>query len=633
MDVLLHEEGVFSFESFRLDPIRRTLTRTGQPIPLRQLLFEALHYLAQHHGRVVGREELTAAVWGGRVVDENNLGQAISALRRALRDAGATGEIIVTVPGRGYKLAAAVTFEPVPPSVAQVESTPAPVLAPAVAPPRGRRLIAAAAALLVVSAAAAAYLWRQSPGSAEFAPPPHSVAVLTFANAGGDPAQAYLADGLADEVTDRLSRIGALHVSARTSALSFKGSHATAGEIARRLNVRTVLEGSVRRTDTGVHVSVSLIDGGTGYRIWEDTRDVSTADSTHLAGDLAAAVTAALNVTPNAQEGAQLTLGGTDNPAAMDHYLHGLTVAIGGGPEALRPALTSFEAAVAADPAYALAHLYRGVALEQLADWETGHDQAWIDETQAEAEGEVRRAIALAPNLGAAHAALAEMLEKNHVDFAGALAEMDYALLLSPGDSQTKMTYAFLQVHVGRFQSGIAAAREAAVLDPLSPRIYRELSNVLIESRQFEAANVALQHARQSEPAETMNDRIYAAQIEIGLGHPDKVVQLCTGLQNHEMLEYCAIAQHALGHDEDAQRALDAMQKSLGDPGALNYAEVCAQWGRTAEALAWLKTAVRLHDTGLPYLRASPLLDPIASTSDFKEIDRQLNFPPSAPVP
>jgi tetratricopeptide (TPR) repeat protein len=325
---------------------------------------------------------------------------------------------------------------------------------------------------------------------------------------------------------------------------------------------------------------------------------------------------------------AQLTLGGTTDPAALDAYLHGLQIATGGGGASRRPALAAFDQAIALDPRYAMAHLYRGLMLEQLTDFEDGHDLAWISQTQADAEASVRRAIAIAPNLGAAHAALAEFLEKNHWDFAGALAEISHALELAPGDAQTRMTYAFLQIAVGHRELAEAAASQAASLDPLSPRIYRELANVLIEARDFPAAQVALRHARQTEAAETPNDRYYAAQIELGLGHPAEVVRICAGSHDWIFEQLQAIADHALGRDDEAAHLLADLQQRLGDSAAMQYAEVYTQWGRTEEALKWLRTALRLRDPGMVYLRASPLLDPIMQTADFRDIERQMNFPP-----
>jgi thioredoxin-like negative regulator of GroEL len=114
----------------------------------------------------------------------------------------------------------------------------------------------------------------------------------------------------------------------------------------------------------------------------------------------------------------------------------------------------------------------------------------------------------------------------------------------------------------------------------------------------------------------------------MGLGHPTTVVQLCGGSHEWNFQQLQLIADHALGRDDEAAHLLADLQQRLGDSAALQYAEVYAQWGRTEEALKWLNTAMRLHDPGMAYLRASPFLDPIMQTADFKDIERQMNFPP-----
>jgi serine/threonine-protein kinase len=657
MDVPFHDKGIYRFDGFVLDPLRRSLSHGGARIALHGRPFDTLLYLLQHHDRVVTRAELFAAVWPDRVVEENNLGQAIAALRRALQDRAAE-TLILTVPGRGYRIGVAVEYhagsqqphgapdgggEVLLPAAARETAAP-----PAAAARRSARTAAGRwmAFALLGAALAAGAVWsllHRADRAPPFAPPSHSLAVLAFTNLSGNPARDYLSDGLADEVIDRLGRIGALHVAGRQSSFSFKqgagsfkqgggggprGTGATINDIARRLNVGAVLEGSVREAGPNLQITARLVDGVSGFRIWSETYDAAPRQAPMLASEIAAAVTTALNVKLSTADTAQLTLGGTTDPAALDAYLHGLQLGVGGGEAARRPALAAFEQAIAHDPNYAMAHLYRGVFLDQIGEMEGGHDEAWTTGMEAEAKKSVRRAIEIAPDLGAAHAKLAEFLLTIDWDFAGALAEISRALILAPGDPQTRMSYANLQIIVGHKEIAEQAAYQAAALDPLSPRIYRQLANLLIQAREYEAAQVALRHARQSETEETPNDRYFTALVELGLGHPAEAARLCAGSHDWNFEQLLAIADHALGRDEEAAKLLADLQQRLGDSAALQYAEVYAQWGRTQDALKWLKTAMRLRDPGLAYLRASPTLDPIMQTADFKDIERQLHFPP-----
>lgn len=627
MDVPLREKGIFGFAAFRLDPMRRTLTHAGTRVQLRQLLFEALQYLVVHHTRIVTRDELRQAVWGGRSVEDNNLGQAISALRRSLREAGATEELIVTVPGRGFQFAAAVTFEPEPVAVGFLDPPSAPFHPP---PRRAWRTVPRLAAVSAWVCAATGIwmaLWLHH-AEPPFEPPPHSLAVLAFSNLTGDPGEAYLADGLSDELTDRLGRLGGLHVAARRSALAFRGGNATVGDIARRLNVGALLDGSVRRAGNRIRVTAQLIDAVSGYQIWSQTFDQKRDDSLAVESALAAAVLNGLKVTLSGADDSQLTLGGTKDPAALDFYLHARAEAAQATLDGVYAAQADYEKAIARDPAYAMAHLGRADMLYSLVERVARPDQAWLNRTAAESESEERRAIALAPDLGAAHAHLASTLAEQHLDFVGALAEAERARTLAPNDARSLMLVAFVQAVAGHVQDAVATANKAAALDPLTPSTYRWLASTFVKARDFHAVQIALHRARALETAANSNDHYLAAVAEYGLGHPEEAVREAQFVDDWGRAEYLAMAYHALGRDAEADHAMADLQKALGDGGALPYAEVYAQWGRTQDALLALQKGMRTHDSDLVILKVDFLLDPVAHTDVFQDIVRQLNFPP-----
>jgi DNA-binding winged helix-turn-helix (wHTH) protein len=212
MDVSTNDQGLYSFGPFRLDPTRRALTREGVPIKLAGRLFETLLYLVRNAGRLVDKDELLAAAWPDRVVEENNLTQAISSLRKLLYVEGEATPMIATVSGRGYRLAAEVRLDSGAPAQSFAGFT-APAPAPAVPAAATRPRTAPRFAVLavgVVGVALAAWAWssgvsRAPAGGAAtqappFSPPAYSVAVLPFANIGGTPANDYISDGLSEEV-------------------------------------------------------------------------------------------------------------------------------------------------------------------------------------------------------------------------------------------------------------------------------------------------------------------------------------------------------------------------------------------------------------------------------------------------
>jgi TolB-like protein/DNA-binding winged helix-turn-helix (wHTH) protein/Flp pilus assembly protein TadD len=637
MDVPFREKGIYRFDRFKLDPLRRTLSRGDARIALQGRPFDTLAYLVQHNDRVVTRTELFAAIWPDRVVEENNLGQAIAAVRRALQDHAAE-ELILTVAGRGYSIGVPVAFEPYELTASDNSATFALALAETATatPPSaaegatGSRFAVISVLVFTAIMAATALLWYRAGQAPPFVPPAHSVAVLAFTNLSGDAKQDYLSDGLADELIDRLGRIGALHVVGHASTFIFKHGSATATEIARRLNVAAVLEGTMRLDEKRSHVTVQLIDGATGYVTWTHDYDAPANGSAGLANEIAASVTTALHIPLAAGDNAQLALGGTTDASALDAYLRGMQLRIGGDPAKLEAALAAFQTAVARDPAYALAYVQLAKTLLSQTQWEPERDEAWKNEKTALAVANVRKAIALAPQLGTAHSQLANLLVDFDLDrdLTGALNEAERALLLAPGDSQVLQDVSYVLSAVGHQAQAEAAASTAAALDPLSPVAYRQLALTLLFGRKFVEAEAAERHALQSEPAETEYDRYLLARIALGLGHPAEVLRLAPRISGFVGQYVLAIAEHQLGHDADAERALAALRKLTNDDAPLRYAEVYAQWGRTQDALAWLRLAASNHDHALLLLKEDYALDPIATTADYKAIERQQNFPP-----
>jgi DNA-binding winged helix-turn-helix (wHTH) protein/tetratricopeptide (TPR) repeat protein len=179
MDISIREKGFYAFGPFLLDPIRRSLTRSGMPVALTPKAFDALCYLAENPGRVISKDELLSALWPGRVVEEGNISQTIFTLRKALGDGGDAERFIVTAPGRGYRFTAEVGLESWKPPARE------PDLSMPVEPPSARygRHIAAVLALAVV-AAGAALIWRRSAPTAGDT----AIVLVKFQNATADPA-------------------------------------------------------------------------------------------------------------------------------------------------------------------------------------------------------------------------------------------------------------------------------------------------------------------------------------------------------------------------------------------------------------------------------------------------------------
>ena len=465
-----------------------------------------------------------------------------------------------------------------------------------------------------------------------FAPPPHSIAVLPFINLSGDPAQEYFSDGLTEELLNSLAEIDGLQVAARTSSFSFR-EHPDVVSVAHRLNVATVLEGSVRRSTNTIRVTAQLVNAVTGFHIWSKTYDRDLGDVLKLQTEIATAVASALEVTLLRDVSAKIELGGTRNPAAFDAYLRGAkaysTLHDANDQQSAAVvypvAAAAYTEAIRLDPNYALAFVGRSMTLSQYAgDWLTGqallanYDKALTD---------ARRAIALAPELGEAHLALARALWWGFFDFTHAGDEYARAQSLAPGNAQVLQDYGAFAATIGRTEAGLAAIRHAARLDPLSTDSLYRLGEAQWISRRYDEAAAAFEEVITLDPDAS---RAYAWRglAYYGLGDFQSARSSCEARGQKVWPRFCLeLVYDKLGRHADAEATFTKVRAEVGDAAAYQYAEMYTQWGNTPRALEWLQTAVRVHDKGVRWLKRDPLMDPLRKEPGFQAIERELKFP------
>jgi serine/threonine-protein kinase len=635
MDVSARDPGVYAFGRFRLDRTHRTLTCDGTIVKLVPRLFDLLLYLVENPGRVIEKDELLSAVWGRRIVEESNLSQAISGLRKVLQAEGAADTMIVTAPGRGYRFAASVTLEtdaaaPFALPFTRLETEADVPAIPMRASPwwRSRHSARLAGLGSLVAACLGLWLWhatRQAPPP-PFAPPPHSVAVLAFSNMTGDPTQTYFSDGLSEELINALARLDALHVAARTSAFSFRDSHATIADIGRRLNVGAVLEGSVRREGARLRIAADLIDTATGFMLWTHAYDTGQSGTLTVQSEIAGAVTEALRVTLGAAETGRLALGGTQNPAAYDAFLHGIAAQRRGDEAGWTEARQTLTAAITLDPQYADAHAALSRALNWIASSGTSNDSALIGSLKDQALAEANRAVALAPTLAAGYASRAAVLE-DRLDFGQAYDAVRRAAELGPGDAAVLLYYGQLASRMGHTGEGEAAVRRGLALDPISARSFMALAVVCLIDRRYDEALEALQHMQVIAGRMPPIAAQLTTVIALTRGHWTDALRLAAQTQGWPQSEYQAIAYHALGRQPEADAAFARLQGLQGENANFQYAEIYAQWHQPDRALDALDAAYRQQDAGLVDLRSSPFLDPIRTTARYADLLQRLHIP------
>src|SRR5579859_409190 len=409
---------VYQFGEFRLDTGRRLLTERQTPVGLSGKAFDTLLYLVEHRGIVLKKEQLMQAIWPDTVVEENNLNQNISTLRRVLGESRDEHRYIATVPGRGYQF------------VAQVR--------------------------VVVREDREHH--RPASGA--------SIAVLPFVNFSADPANEYFCDGLAEELINALSKLEHVRVAARTSAFSFKGRQTDVREIGKSLNVGAVLEGSVRKSGNRLRITAQLINTADGCHVWSERydRDVSMEDIFDVQDEIALAVVDALKLKLMGKERSAVLKRPTDNPEAYLLYLKGQYYRWKTAPEDFARSRDYFQRAVDADPSFTLG--YFGLNSYY------GYGSAWgmlpPDEGWPKAEAALRKALELDNTFPEAHLSLAAYLLVCRRDWSGAEKEIKNVLSLNPKLPEIHHLYAFYFLTLGRVDEAIAESRRALDGDPLS---------------------------------------------------------------------------------------------------------------------------------------------------------------------
>lgn len=319
---------IYEFGDFRLEPAHRQLVGPGGAVPLTAKPFDVLVYLVEHAGEPVSRAMLIKAVWPNTIVENNNLTQAIHALRAALGQG-----YIATLPGRGYQFVGDVrrvtraSDEAAHASVPATLEPPQPSHAGIVTPRRAAtsRWSRAAVALVIVGLVGVVAFFsldgdlRTEPSS----PLPNSIAVLPLVNFSPDPDNAYYAAGIHDEILNHLSKLKSLNVISRTSVLRYAENRPPIPEIARHLNVEHVLEGSVRFVGGRIRVAMQLIDGRSDRQLWAETYDGNFGDVFGVQSDIATNVAHAMRLEFSPAEAQELLERPTGSPEAYAIYLRG----------------------------------------------------------------------------------------------------------------------------------------------------------------------------------------------------------------------------------------------------------------------------------------------------------------------
>lgn len=495
------ELGDFQLGPWRVLRNEGTLCLDGQSIRLEPRIMDVLVYLAAHSGRVVAKEELIEAVWGGAFVEEGALSQAVHNLRKALGDDARQPRYIQTLPKRGYRVVAEVretgstgeSLEAPPPAL----DSPRPA-SPALPDRRVRFL------LLALGLGMAAVLWL---AWARFSKPhPQSplapgtastrIAVLPFENLG-KPEDAFFADGLTEEITKDLTSLSGLQVISRTSALHYKGSRMRLTEIGRELKVAYVLEGTVQWTKgpigpRRVKIIPQLIRVADDAHVWAGAFEREVEDIFEVQAEISQSVIGPLGVTLLPEEKSALRRAPTRNLEAYRAYLRGLELRDQPyySEEHIRQAVPMFERAVELDPKFAeawaeLSQTHSYMAFN--ADPSPGRVEA--------ARRALNRAAALTPDLESVRLAQAYFAYRCTGDFKAANEQLDSALRRSPNNPEILQALGFVLRRRGRLAEAIETLERSFSLDPHTVKLAWAIAETYAALREYDQADRAFARA------------------------------------------------------------------------------------------------------------------------------------------
>ena len=458
----------------------------------------------------------------------------------------------------------------------------------------------------------------------KIAPPP-SVAVLPFVDMSVDKDQQYLCDGMTEQIIDALSRIQGFQVVARSSVFALKGKQQDVREIGERLNVRSVLEGSVQRSGSRVRVTAQLINAADGFHLWSQSYDREMKDIFALEDEISSKIVDTLQI----KLAAPLPQAPQADLEAFNLYLQGRYWHFKWQPEEVRHSITFFEQAIEKDPKYALA--YSGLA-DSYA-W-LGFFRARPHDVMPKARSAAEKAIELDPRLDSAYVALGEVKAVYDYDFDGAQREFNRAFALNPSCGNAMFSHALTYLApLGRSAEAIEEMKRARDFDPLNPVTNTYLGVVYFAGRQYDAAIAQLRKTLNLDPnfreAHAMLFYTYlaAGRAADARAELDRLT-IMTGYSGPGPEEVQLLALE--GKKAEALRNLrewkQAPQKKYSSSMKLACAYIAV--GDVSSALKELDHAYDEHDGMLAFAKVWPGLDPIRSEPRFQALLVKLHLAP-----
>lgn len=572
--------SAYEFGDFSLDAERRLLTRRdGTLVPLTSKVFDTLLCLLRQSGQVVTKEALMAKIWPDTIVEENNLTQNISALRRIFGETPGTHRYIVTVPGRGYRFVAAVISQP------------------------GRAEASA-------------------PNSTK------TLAVLPFKPLLPESRDAALELGIADTLIARLGNLKEVTVRPLSSVRRYGGLEQDPVAAGVALQVQSVLDGTILRSADRIRVNARLINVADGASLWADRFDERFTDVFAVEDAISGRVAHALALHLSPEELRRVTRRYTDNSAAYQLYLTGRYHWSRITPPEIRKSIEFFHQAIALDSSYALAYAGLAEAYRSLPITSDVPPHEAIPQAKAAAA----KAIELDDSLAEPHASLTFIRFWYDWDWANAEEEGKRAIQLNPNSAFAHISYAHLLSDLGRHDEAIAQGKRARELEPVSLIINALNGAVLYYANRLEESAARLQDTLELEPnfwvARLFLGKVFTEQLKF----PEAIDQFVRSREASQgNSETIAMIGYVWGLAGEAAKARKILREMLLIAAQryippVNVAVMYLGLGEDDEAMEWLDKAYRDRDVRLSFLKVDPKWDRVRADPRFVSLVKRLGF-------
>jgi eukaryotic-like serine/threonine-protein kinase len=444
----------------------------------------------------------------------------------------------------------------------------------------------------------------------------NSIAVLPLENLSRDPEQEYFADGMTDALTTDLSKIGTLRVISRTSAMHYKGANKTLPQIARELNVDSIIEGSVVRSGNRVRITAELIDAHTDQHLWAETYERDLGDVLGLQSEVAQAIARRIRVRLTPQEQKYLSELGSVDPEAYQLYLKGrhyISV------EEFEKARGYFEQAIQKDQSFALAYSALADCFRVLSV--TGYLSP--REAHPKAKAAVLKALELDDALAEAHAALGLIKFQFEWEWTSPVEDFQRAVELNPNSADVYTHYGNYLIYSGRFNEGIAALKRGIDLDPLTPSLRENLGWMYFNSKRYNEGAAEFQKISTSSPESA---HIGLAFNYAGNGLYKNALAECDKVQAPSL---CGWVYAVSGRRRDALRNAQPFAErskrtysTMGIWAAAMYTAL----GDREKAFMLLEKSYSEEAPQLTVLRVAPEFDPLRSDPRFQDLLRRMGL-------